>query len=77
MNVTGLIVVGSLNIISGYLNPGGKEEAHKDFESLYNELAVEITSELIKPQKNRQAADVYVQRIMDRFNNLNARAPDV
>jgi hypothetical protein len=70
-----LTIAGGLNIIGGFLNPGGKAKSHQDFEALYNELAVEIKSELVKPQKNRQSADVFMQRIMDRYNNLNNRAP--
>lgn len=75
VSTIGLIISGILSIVSGYLNPGGKSNAHEDFDSLYAELAVEITSELVKPQHNRQAADVFMQRIMDRYNNLNNRAP--
>jgi hypothetical protein len=76
INYVMLISAGILNIVNGYLNPGSKTTSHQDFEALYNELAVEITSELVKPQGNRQAADVYTQRIMDRYNNLNNRAPN-
>jgi hypothetical protein len=76
INLAMLIIAGILNIVNGYLNPGSKSTSHQDFEALYNELAVEITSELVKPQSNRQAADVYTQRIMDRYNNLNNRAPN-
>lgn len=75
INTVSLIIAGIINIINGYLNPGGKEKEHQEFEAMYGELAVEITSELVKPQGNRQAADVFIQRIMDRYNNLNNRAP--
>jgi hypothetical protein len=75
VNTVCLIITGIINIVNGYLNPGGKAKAHQDFEALYSELSVEITSELVKPQASRQAADVFIQRIMDRYNNLNNRAP--
>jgi len=42
---------------------------------MYNELATEITREMVKPQRFRQDADVFLQRIMDRFNYLNNLAP--
>jgi hypothetical protein len=70
-----LIFMGILNIVSGFLNPGKRAEAHLQFEALYNELAVEITSELVKPQRNRLDADVFIQKIMDKYNGLNNRAP--
>lgn len=70
-----LILTGILTTIGGFLNPGRKSEDHMNFEALYNELAVEITSELVKPQGHRQDADVFIQKIMDRYNNLNNRAP--
>jgi hypothetical protein len=70
-----LIITGILNIVNGYLNPGKKSERHFIFESDYSSLAVEITSELVKPQAYRQDADVYLQRILDRYNHLNSLAP--
>lgn len=70
-----LIITGILNIIIGFLNSGKRAEAHLNFEALYSELSIEITSELVKPQSYRQDADVFIQRIMDRFNSLNNRAP--
>lgn len=73
--VIAMIISGSLNIVSGFLNPGKRLESHLTFSSLYSELAVEITSELVKPQSHRQAADVFIQRIMDNYNSLNNRAP--
>lgn len=70
-----LILTGGLNIIAGFLNSGKVAESHLNFSALYNELAVELTSELVKPRTNRQVADVFIQRIMDRYNSLNNRAP--
>lgn len=71
-----LVISGILNTILGILNPGKRSATHLNFEALYNELAVEITGELVKPQRHRQAADVFIQRIMDKYNSLNNRAPD-
>lgn len=73
--VIAMIISGSLNIVSGFLNPGKRLESHLTFSSMYSELAIEITSELVKPQSHRQAADVFIQRIMDNYNSLNNRAP--
>jgi hypothetical protein len=75
VTISSLIVMGILNIILGFKNPGKRAEAHLNFEALYGELAVEITSELVKPREYRQDADVFIQKIMDRYNSLNNRAP--
>jgi hypothetical protein len=71
-----LIITGILNIITGFLNPGKKAEAHLNFNSLYSQLAVEITSEMVKPQSYRTDADVFIQRIMDNYISLNNRSPE-
>jgi hypothetical protein len=73
--IASLIITGILNIIAGFLNPGKKAEAHLNFNALYSQLAVEITSEMVKPQSYRQDADVFIQRIMDNYNSLNNRSP--
>lgn len=75
ITIVSLITTGTINIVIGFKNPGKRAESHLNFESLYNQLAVEITSELVKPKCHRQAADVFIQRIMDRYNSLNDRAP--
>jgi len=72
-----LVIMGILTIINGFLNPGKLTEMHLNFEAMYNELAVEISSDLIKPKIYRQSADVFLQRIMDRYNSLNNRAPSI
>jgi hypothetical protein len=70
-----LVITGILNIIAGFLNPGKKAEAHLNFNASYSQLAVEITSEMVKPQSYRTDADVFIQRIMDNYNSLNNRSP--
>ena len=70
-----LIATGVLTTLQGFFNPVEKQEKHFSYDAQYNELAVEIASELIKPQHNRQEADVFLQKIMDRYNYLNNIAP--
>jgi len=70
-----LVVSAVLSAVNGFINPGRKSELHYQFECLYNELTVEVTGELSKPKRNRQAADVYIQRTMDKLNSLNTRSP--
>jgi hypothetical protein len=77
VTICSLILTGILNIIMGFKNPGQRAESHLNFSALYSELSVEITSELVKPQAYRSDADVFIQKIMDRFNSLNNRAPQM
>lgn len=70
-----LIATGIITTVNGFLNPSKMAEDHSNFQAMYGELAVEITSELVKPRTYRQDADVFIQRIMDRYNSLNNRAP--
>ena len=73
--VGGMIVTGCLSTIMGVLNPSGRSRQHNSFATQYNELATEISTELVKPQRHRLEADVFLQRIMDKFNFLNNLAP--
>jgi hypothetical protein len=68
-------VVSAIASVTAFLTPEQLQGQHADFASRYKQLSTEITSELIKPQRHRQAADVFIQRIMDRYNNLNNQAP--
>ena len=68
-----LIVAGVLSTINAFLNPGEVSAQHQNFYNSYNELSVEILSELAKPRAHRQEADVFLQRIMDKYNGLNSR----
>ena len=75
--IVGMVVSGVLSTFVGVLNPGSKAQRHRGFEAHYTELSMEITKELVKPQRHRADADVFLQRIMDRYNHLNNLAPGV
>jgi hypothetical protein len=68
-----LILAGVLSTINAFLNPGEVSARHHNFYNNYNELSVEILSELAKPRAHRQEADVFLQRTMDKYNSLNSR----
>ena len=68
-----LIIAGVLSTINAFLNPGEVSARHNNFYNSYNELSVEILSELAKPRAHRQDADVFLQRTMDKYNCLNSR----
>ena len=71
----GMVISGALSTIVGVINPGGFAQLHRSFEAQYSELATEITKELVKPPGYRTEADVFLQRVLDRFNYLNNLAP--
>jgi hypothetical protein len=75
--IVGMVISGVLSTFVGVLNPGSKAQRHRGFEAHYTELSMEITKELVKPQRHRADADVFLQRIMDRYNHLNNLAPGV
>jgi hypothetical protein len=72
-----LMLVGVLSAVQSIINPGAKFQSHNEYYSKYNQLAVEITKELVKPQRYRTEADVYLQKIMSEYNDLNRHAPSV
>jgi hypothetical protein len=72
----GMVISGALSTVVGVINPGGHAQLHRSFEQQYSELATEITKELVKPQRYRTEADVFLQRVLDRYNYLNNLAPD-
>jgi hypothetical protein len=73
--IGGMILTGALTTSIGVMNPSGRSRQHRSFEAQYHELATEISTELVKPQRHRVEADVFLQRVMDKFNFLNNRAP--
>jgi hypothetical protein len=75
--IVGMVISGVLSTFIGVLNPGSKAQRHRGFEAHYTELSMEITKELVKPQRHRADADVFLQRIMDRYNHLNNLAPGI
>jgi hypothetical protein len=72
-----LVMTGILSIVQTTLNYGKKSERHDVYSSSYGKLGEIIGKELIKPQKNRREADVFLQEIMDEFNGLNRDAPSL
>lgn len=75
INIVLLVIMSILNVVLGFIDPGKLAESHSNFEALFNELSVEISSELIKPRQHRPDPDVFIQKIMDKYNSLNNRAP--
>ena len=74
--ISGLMIVLSvISGVAGFINAGKKYEQHYQYEFMYSELSNEITSEMVKPRRNRPAADVFLQKIVDKYNSVNKGAP--
>jgi len=70
-----LMTSGVLSGISNFMNFGKQMAVHFEFEAHYNTLCTDIEVCLSKPKKNRIPADVYIENIRSRYNNLNQNAP--
>ena len=70
-----MMVCGILTGVNTFFNFGRQRQCQFEFAGKYQELAMEIGVELCKPKKNRLACDVFLDRITNKFNNLNNTAP--
>ena len=67
------VIFGSINT---FMNYGRMIEQHLLFKNKFNELYINIQSELHKPKKNRQPADMYIEGIKSQYNSLCNYSPD-
>lgn len=72
-----MISVGVLNGINTLLDLGRRSESHFSSEQLYATLRSEIQLVLVKPRRVRVAADVFLERVNQRFCSINDKAPPV
>ena len=70
-----MIVTSILTGTNSFFDFGGKKEQHFHYESAYMELANEIQKEMAKPKPMRPACDVFMERVVNRLNELNRTAP--
>ena len=70
-----MFLSGILSGVTTFFSFAKKQEQHLLYENLYGKLANEISSEMIKPRRNRIAADVYIQKILSEYNELGGSAP--
>ncbi len=70
-----LVLTTILNVTIGFINPSKTAENHYTFSALYSELSIAITTELIKAQRFRIGATIFIQQISDKLTNLHSRAP--
>lgn len=77
VTIGGMILSGSLSAVLQFLNPGKKCSEHLHHEALYGGLANELKVILSKPRRFRTQCDVTLERALNRYNALNAEAPDL
>jgi len=70
-----LILSGCIAGVSAFFNFGSKMSRHFEYEGLYGQFYAELQVELSKPKANRIQCDVFLQKYLDRFNQLNNTAP--
>jgi hypothetical protein len=75
--VTSLLMLssGMLAGIQNFFNYGSKAQKHNNFGSMYSQLNREIEMEMYKHKRFRDPADVYIERIFQKFSQLNCTAP--
>ena len=70
-----MLIIGLLNVLSAFINYGGKSQKHLNYENLYLELGDNIHTELIKKKKFRVQFDLFLERTKSNFGNLGRNAP--
>jgi len=70
-----LSLTGILTGINTFFNHGKKTEKHNEYAGRYAELAGFIDSELCKPKKFRVQLDVFMERCVQKKNDLDSNAP--
>lgn len=76
INSIGYLLTGALTSINTFINYAAQYEKHYSTEVRYMELYTDIESILIKPKKDRQPADVVLERYKLKFEHINEYAPD-
>ena len=77
INSIGYLLTGALTAVNTFINYASQYEKHYSTEVRYMELYTDIESILIKPKKDRQAADVILERYKLKIEHINEYAPDI
>lgn len=77
INSIGYFLSGSLTGINTFINYASQYEQHYIADARYYELFTEIESILVKKKKNRVQADVVLEQIKHKYENLNKNSPDI
>jgi len=70
-----MIFASVISTISSFINFGKKSQMNYEYDSKYDELSLTIELELCKKKIDRIAVDIFLERIFQRYNSLNATAP--
>ena len=76
VNIVGSTCTSILAGVLGFANLSQRMDKHHDFKDRYEQLKNDIDVLLIKHKKYREKADVAIEKIKSRYNNINSLAPD-
>jgi hypothetical protein len=77
INSIGYLLTGALTAVNTFINYAAQYEKHYSAEVRYMELHTDIESILIKCKKDRQAADIVLERYKLKIEHVNEYAPDI
>ena len=77
INSIGYLFTGALTAVNTFINYAAQYEKHYSAEVRYMELHTDIESILIKCKKDRQAADIVLERYKLKIEHVNEYAPDI
>lgn len=76
VNIAGSACTSILAGMLGFANLSQRMDKHHDFKDRYEQLKNDIDVILIKHKKHREKADIAIEKIKSRYNNINSLAPD-
>ena len=77
INSIGYLVTGTLTCINTFMNFASLYEKHFFTEIRFNELYTDIQSILIKNKRDREPADVVLERIKLKYEHICEISPDL
>lgn len=75
VNCAGFTTTSILGAVNTFFDFARSEELSFDYCDRYGALYTDIELELTKPRRFRVPVDVYITKVMMRYDNLNANAP--
>ena len=69
--------LGILNGIQTFFNYGSKSQKHNEYANKYNDLAEDITTEMMKNIEYRESAEVFVEKVKHIKSRLDDGAPNL
>jgi len=75
VNSSLMAFVSILTGVNVFFNFPKKQQQHFEYSAKFFKLSIDVEKEMSKRKKNRIAADVYLEKISNDYNNLTFNAP--